>query len=103
MRLNVDMQPFRIFVLNRVSILSLCLKQGMFSWQISYTRYSFGLNASERVSIVNFCLEQGQGLRGRAATPHSRIYQVTPGDVILTKVYSYINIPLHPLQAHDIR
>ena len=69
---------FGIFVLNRVSILSLCLEQGVFSLANVLKGYGFGYQNSH-----DFCLEQGQGLKGRAAPPQLRIYLVPPG-VILT-------------------
>ena len=35
--------------------------------------------------ISDFCLKQSQGMRGRAAPPHPRIYRVPPAPGIHTK------------------
>ena len=66
---------FRIFVLNRVSFPGKFLKKG----KVLGTGYQ---------NSGDFCLKQGQGLRGRAAPPHSRIYRVPPlpGSYCLNKM-----------------
>ena len=51
----LNMVSFMANVLNMVWFWIKCLKQG-----------------------INFCLKQGQGLRGRAAPSHPRIYRVPP-------------------------
>ena len=43
---------FQDFVLNRDQFLSLCLTQGIFSWQISFKGYGVGLNVLNRVSKI---------------------------------------------------
>ena len=61
---------FGIFVLNRVSYLS-------FYVVIRVSVYQFCLKQGRKISDI--CFEQGQGMRGRGAPPHQRIYRVPPG------------------------
>ena len=44
--------------------------------QPGYVFRYFCLKQGRKIS--DFCLKQGQGMRGWAATPHPRIYQVSP-------------------------
>ena len=59
---------------------------------LSYTGYSFGLNVFKQgmkngnsvlnsvgKSAIFVLIKQGQGMRGRAAPPHPKIYRVPPG------------------------
>ena len=97
---------FIIFGLNQgINFINFCLKQGTFLNSfvianglnkkefryllVSYTGYGFGLNVltgyqksefclKQGRKISDFCLKQGQGIRGRAAPPHPRIYRVPP-------------------------
>ena len=74
---------FIIFCLNLgIDFINFCLKQGIFSWTINSLRVcstnvlEFCLKQGRKIS--DFCLKQGQGMRGRAALPHPRIYLVPP-------------------------
>ena len=58
-----------IFVLNRISVLNRVSKIGI----------RIGIkNRKQGRKISDICLRQGQGMRGRAAPPHSGIYRVPP-------------------------
>ena len=83
---------FIIFCLNQgidcIYFIDFCPKQGIFSWAINSLRVcstnDTGYQKSEFCvkqgsTISDFCLKQGQGMRGRAAHPHPRIYRVPPG------------------------
>ena len=65
-----------------IDFISFCLKQGIFSWTINSLRVcstnvlEFCLKQGRKIS--DFCLKQGQGMRGRAAPLHPRIYRVPP-------------------------
>ena len=49
-----------------------------------YQKSEFCLKQGRKIS--DFCLKQGQGMRGRAAPPHPRIYRVSPPGVLVTKL-----------------
>ena len=67
---------FGIFVLNRVSILSFCLKQdGFLGGQMSSTGYQ---------NSEIFVLNSAECLRGWPAPPHPKIYRVPSG---LTRLF----------------
>ena len=80
---------FRNFCLKQgIDFINICLKQGTFSWTINSLRVR-STNVLNRVwksefcpkqgrKISDFCLTQGQGIRGRAAPPHPKIYRVPP-------------------------
>ena len=57
-----------VVVLHRVWFRVKCLKQGIKNRNLS----------KQGRKISDFCLKQGQGMRGRAAPPHPRIYRVPP-------------------------
>ena len=78
---------FGIFVLNRVSFLrqepiTLFLEYiqpaGIFyeCLKLGIKNQNSCLKQGRKIS--DFCLKQGQGMRGRAAPPHPRIYRVAP-------------------------
>ena len=78
---------FGIFVLNRASILSIfVLNRASFNflddkqparmfYELNYSKI-FCLKQGRKIS--DCCLKQGQGMRGRTAPPHPRIYRVPP-------------------------
>ena len=55
-----------------------CLKQGIKNRNC--------LKQGRKISDI--CLKQGQGMRGRAAPPHPRIYRVPPPGTVQEKVFS---------------
>ena len=78
---------FIIFCLNQgIDFISFCHKQGIFSWTINSLRVcstnvlEFCLQQGSKIS--DFCLKQDQGMRGRAAPLHPRIYRVPPPEIM---------------------
>ena len=64
---------FGIFVINRVSILSFFVLIRVSILSVFQTGYLF-LNDKQPARMLYECLKEGQGMRGRAAPPHPRIY-----------------------------
>ena len=56
-------------LIDRVWFRGKCLKQGI-------KKSEFCLKQGRKIS--DFCLKQGEGMRGRAAPPHPRMYRVSP-------------------------